>query len=69
MKYACELCGYIYDESVGDVRNGIPPGTAFSLLPEYYECPGCGCQKEAFDSVRPRGTLQTQSHTRLRRCK
>lgn len=69
MKYACELCGYIYDEAIGDVRRGILPGTAFSLVPEHYECPGCGCEKEAFDLLQPRGILQTQSHARLPRRK
>lgn len=52
MKYICELCGYIYDEKIGDTRAGIVPGTAFKDLPDYYECPGCGYTKEAFDPVR-----------------
>ena len=64
MKYTCELCGYVYDEVVGDPKRGIPPGTAFKDLPEYFECPGCGCEKEAFDPVRPRQSLQTHSHSR-----
>lgn len=67
MKFACDLCGYIYDESVGDVRNGILPGTAFELIASDYECPGCGCEKEAFDPVRPKEILQTHSHTRMLR--
>ena len=64
MKYTCELCGYVYDEASGDPKRGIPPGTAFKDLPEYFECPGCGCEKEAFDPVRPRQSLQTHSHSR-----
>lgn len=47
MKYVCELCGYIYDESKGE--KNIASGTLFSELPEEYECPMCGCGKEAFD--------------------
>lgn len=66
MKYACELCGYVYDEQSGDHRSGVTPGTEFGQLPEHYECPGCGCSKEAFDPVRPAGRLQTQSHARVR---
>lgn len=67
MKYVCELCGYVYDEEAGDVKGGILPGTAFAQLPEDYECPGCGYEKEAFNPLRIlRGDLlKTQSHTRL----
>lgn len=51
MKYVCELCGYIYDESAGEPERGIAAGTAFAELPEQYECPHCGCGCEAFDPV------------------
>lgn len=49
MKYVCELCGYVYDESKGEPDRGIAPGTPFEDLPETYECPHCGYGKEAFD--------------------
>lgn len=26
MKYICDVCGYIYDESAGDVDHDIDPG-------------------------------------------
>ena len=29
MKYVCELCGWVYDEELGDPSNGIAPGTKF----------------------------------------
>ena len=48
MKYECELCGWIYDELLGDPENGIPPGTLFSELPEDFVCPYCGAGKEDF---------------------
>lgn len=64
MKYVCELCGYIYDETAGQPGKGIIPGTAFGQLPEDYECPGCGSEREAFDPVRPLTGLQTQSHSK-----
>lgn len=51
MKYVCELCGMIYDEDTGDSKRGIPAGTAFGALPQTYECPGCGSEKEAFSRV------------------
>ena len=51
MKYICELCGWIYDEDKGDLQNGIEPGTKFEELPEFYDCPYCYSEKEAFYPV------------------
>ena len=48
MKYVCELCGMIYDETLGDTGHGIPAGTVFADLPDYYSCPRCGSELEAF---------------------
>ena len=48
MKYECELCGWIYDELLGDPENGIPAGTLFTELPEDFICPYCGAGKEEF---------------------
>ena len=31
-KYVCEVCGWVYDEAVGDPDNGIAPGTKFEDL-------------------------------------
>ncbi len=56
MKYVCELCGYVYDETIGDPHHRVVPGTPFAALPEDYECPGCGCGLEAFDPARPKRT-------------
>lgn len=53
MKYVCELCGTVYDEQIGDPKHKVRPGTAFSDLPDYYECPTCGSEKEAFSPIRP----------------
>ena len=33
MKYICDLCGYVYDEKIGDPDNGIPAGTKFEDIP------------------------------------
>ena len=35
----CKVCHYIYDPSKGDVDQNIEPGTPFSELPEYWNCP------------------------------
>ena len=48
-KYVCKLCGYVYDESLGEPDNGIAPGTKFEELPDDYECPLCGAGKEEFE--------------------
>lgn len=50
-KYVCEICGYEYDESVGDIDNGIEPDTAFDELPEDWVCPLCGVDKDNFSKV------------------
>lgn len=47
-KYVCDVCGYVYDEALGDPDNGIEPGTKWEELPEDYECPLCGVGKDEF---------------------
>ena len=47
-KYACDVCGYIYDPEVGDPDQDIEPGTPFEDLPEEWECPLCGVGKDQF---------------------
>lgn len=50
-KFECEPCGYIYDPEVGDLDNGIAPGTAFEDLPENWVCPLCGMGKDMFIEI------------------
>lgn len=47
-KYVCDVCGYVYDPAVGDLDNGIAPGTAFEDLPADWVCPLCGVGKDQF---------------------
>ncbi|MCR5085355.1 MAG: NAD(P)H-dependent oxidoreductase [Succinivibrionaceae bacterium] len=47
-KYACAVCGYIYDPDQGDASQGVPPGTAFADLPEGWACPLCHQGKDKF---------------------
>ena len=47
-RYACEICGWIYDEARGDAEHGIPAGTKFEDLPETFVCPLCGVGKDEF---------------------
>ena len=48
MKYVCTVCGWVYDEELGDPNQGIAPGTKFEDLPEDFVCPLCGVGKENF---------------------
>lgn len=50
-KYVCEVCGWEYDEAKGDPEHGIEPGTKFEDLPEDFECPLCGVDKENFSEA------------------
>ena len=47
-KYSCNVCGYIYDPTVGDPDSGIEPGTSFESLLENWVCPICGVGKNEF---------------------
>lgn len=48
MKYICDVCGYVYDEAIGDPDNGISPGAKWEELPDDYKCPLCGVGKDQF---------------------
>ena len=51
VQWKCTVCGYIYDETIGDPKAGIPEGTSFKNLPDTWTCPVCGAGKEAFRNV------------------
>lgn len=58
MKYVCDVCGWVYDESKGSPENGIPAGTKFSDLPEDFVCPLCGVDKDNFSEEQKRNPLK-----------
>jgi rubredoxin len=47
--WVCTSCGFIYDPDEGDPDGGIPPGTAFSDIPDTWFCPVCGARKADFE--------------------
>jgi rubredoxin len=47
-RYLCEICGFIYDESVGIPEEGIAPGTPFAEIPDDWVCSDCGATKASF---------------------
>lgn len=48
-KYVCTVCGYVFDEAVGDPEHGVEAGTKFEDLPEDFACPLCGVGKDTFE--------------------
>lgn len=50
-KYVCDICGWIYDEAEGYADGGIEPGTKWEDLPDDFECPLCGADKDSFSPV------------------
>ena len=51
-KYKCKTCNHIYDEALGDPRNGVPAGTLWADVPDDWECAGCGAAKVMFREMR-----------------
>lgn len=51
MKYVCDICGWEYDEDLGDSANGVAPGTKFEDLPDDFVCPVCGVSKDNFSKA------------------
>ncbi|SUE14769.1 rubredoxin ruba [Rhodococcus gordoniae] len=44
--YRCPVCEFTYDESAGAPREGFPPGTAWSEVPDDWPCPDCGVREK-----------------------
>ena len=49
--WMCLICGWIYDESVGDPEHGIPAGTRWADVPDDWLCPECAVGKADFEMV------------------
>jgi len=47
-KYECQVCGYLYDEALGDPAHGVPAGTRWADVPDDWGCPDCGVTKSGF---------------------
>ncbi|MCL2407538.1 MAG: rubredoxin [Defluviitaleaceae bacterium] len=48
MKYVCDICGWVFDEAIGDPDNGITQGTKWNDLPNEETCPLCLVGKDQF---------------------
>ncbi|MDR2162853.1 MAG: acyl-CoA dehydrogenase family protein [Clostridiales Family XIII bacterium] len=50
-QHICNGCGYEYVPDIGDIENGVTPGTLFDNLPDAWICPECGEEKDQFIEV------------------
>lgn len=50
-KYACDVCGEVYDPAKGDPTHEIPPDTPFEDLPEDWVCPVCRVPKTQYSPL------------------
>ena len=63
-KYVCKVCGWIYDEALGDPDNGIAPGTKWEDLPDDFKCPLCGVGKDDFEIMEDLSLIHISEPTR-----
>jgi rubredoxin len=50
-RYLCVVCGYIYDEELGDPEYNLAPGTRWEDVPMDWFCPDCGASKRDFELI------------------
>ncbi|MBX3639546.1 MAG: rubredoxin [Nitrosomonas sp.] len=50
-RYQCNICGFIYDESMGDPAHGVSAGTYWQDVPDNWVCPDCGVNKTDFEMM------------------
>lgn len=50
-KYSCNECTYVYSPALGDSDAGLDAWTDFDTLDEYWTCPHCGAEKDAFSEL------------------
>ena len=61
-KWECIICGWVYDEAVGDPENGVPAGTRWEDVPVEWLCPDCGVGKEDFQLLEESPAPSTPHH-------
>jgi rubredoxin len=52
-RFECGICWHVYDPAEGDAIGRIPPGTAFTDLPEHWACPNCEAPRHKFLKLAP----------------
>ena len=66
MTYICSICGYLYEENLGDPDRGIAPGTRWDDLPRDWVCPLCrAAQSRGRSSQRVPGAIPRSGSPKL----
>lgn len=50
-RFQCNICGFVYDESIGDPEHGVEAGMRWEDIPENWARPECGVSKTDFEMV------------------
>ena len=45
-QFQCPNCGYVYDESRGEEKEGFAPGTRWLQIPNDWPCPDCAVREK-----------------------
>jgi rubredoxin len=64
-RFVCSICGYIYDESTGNQKNGIIAGTKWEDIPDSFVCPVCGAPKAVFNLYKEKLEVPMSSLTNV----
>ncbi len=52
----CTVCGYLYDEEVGALGEGVLPGTRWTEILAEWHCPSCSVDRDKFEEIVQRRT-------------
>ena len=57
--YECSVCGWVYDEAVGDPASGVSPETMWGELPADWACPVCDADKGEFEIIETAAAVES----------
>ncbi|MFV9651416.1 rubredoxin [Pseudomonas citrulli] len=49
--YECQICHYVYLESLGESLVNVEPGTTWEEIGEKFRCPHCHAEKKMFKEI------------------
>lgn len=50
-KWACIVCGYVYNPEIGHPKSEIAQGTKWEDIPKDWTCPICAVGKDKFEKI------------------
>jgi rubredoxin len=62
-KWICTICGFVYDEALGDPDGGIASGTKWEDIPDEWVCPTCGAVKSDFEEQVEKASSGESAHS------